>query len=455
MNTRFLKNQIFSGLSVGSTVLLAAALLLFLVPMGMRGCSAYVFTDTVEFRKSQMGLFQRGDKTALAKEIDETNLARASVLDAMQTFSRELDEIIEADPERGYALEEDFETLQGLCSQLLGPADPDDRVMVRDKYGCQRWDHALELLSEIQQITEWDYPEGGELGVQVHRPRKPLYEGTGLEPAFDTLFTETHLRAMLLPELTFYPQFLTDKSYDAHLFGGVGPEVLGTIALTVGAMLMAFPVGIASAIYLTEFAGTHGFIGFIRTCIGTLSGVPSIVFGLFGLACFVAEDSPFQVSDGPSVIAGCLTLALLIVPTIIRASEEAIRAVPKSYREAAVGLGAGTLRTSLTVVLPAALPGMITGAIISMGRAAGETAPIIFTAAVSIGQGIDGFGALFTDPTPALSWNLYNLCTEHEAVEQIRHVQYGMAFTLIALVLGLNVTAIALRARVEKKLRGQ
>ena len=311
------------------------------------------------------------------------------------------------------------------------------------------------MLSEIRQVSQWEYPDDGGLGVQVHTPRKPLYAGTTLEAAFDTLFTEAHFRKLLLPELTFYPQFLTDKSYDAHLFGGVGPEVLGTLVLTAGAMLLAFPVGIASAIYLTEFAGTHWFIGLIRACIGTLSGVPSIVFGLFGLACFISEDSPFQVSDGPSVFAGCLTLALLIVPTIIRAAEEAIRAVPKSYREAAIGLGAGTLRTSFTVVLPAALPGMITGAIISMGRAAGETAPIIFTAAVSVGQGISGFDSLFTDPTPALSWNLYNLCTEHEAIEQIRHVQYGMAFTLIAMVLLLNITAIALRARVEKKLRGQ
>jgi phosphate transport system permease protein len=142
-----------------------------------------------------------------------------------------------------------------------------------------------------------------------------------------------------------------------------------------------------------------------------------------------------------------------VLPTVIRAAEEAILAVPRAYKEAAMGLGAGRWRTVLTVILPAALPGILTGIVISMGRAAGETAPIIFTAAVSVGQGVNPF-QVFSEPTPALSWNIYNLATEHEAVDEIRHVQYGMVTTLVGIVLLLNMTAIWLRAKISKKLRG-
>jgi phosphate transport system permease protein len=153
------------------------------------------------------------------------------------------------------------------------------------------------------------------------------------------------------------------------------------------------------------------------------------------------------------VLAGSLTLALMILPTVIRASEEAIRAVPLTYREAALSLGAGRWHTVLTVVLPAALPGVLTGIVISMGRAAGETAPIIFTAAVSVGKPLRLWQTL-NQPTPALSWNIFNIATEHEAVDEIRHVQFGMVGTLVALVLVLNLTAIVLRARIARRLRG-
>ncbi len=144
---------------------------------------------------------------------------------------------------------------------------------------------------------------------------------------------------------------------------------------------------------------------------------------------------------------------MLILPTIIRASEEAIMAVPKTYKEASLALGAGKWKTVTTIILPASLPGILTGIIISMGRAAGETAPIIFTAAVSVGKALN-LDQVLTNPTPALPWNIYNLCTEHEAVDEIRHVQYGMVLALIGVVLILNLSAIILRARITKKLKG-
>jgi len=142
-----------------------------------------------------------------------------------------------------------------------------------------------------------------------------------------------------------------------------------------------------------------------------------------------------------------------VLPTVIRASEEAIAAVPRAYKEGAMALGAGRFRTVATVILPAALPGILTGIVISMGRAAGETAPIIFTAAVSVGQMVKPSEVL-SQPTPALSWNLYNLCTEHEAVDDLRHVQFGVAATLVLIVLALNLAAILLRACVARRLKG-
>ena len=286
------------------------------------------------------------------------------------------------------------------------------------------------------------------MGVLVERPRVEEYRGTALEDIFPYL--ENNIESMMLPKWTFYWQFLTDKSKDAHIFGGIWPEVLGTIYLTLGAMLFALPLGIIAAIYLCEYSKDGKIISLIRICISTLAGVPSIVFGLFGLAFFL---NTIQVSESKSVLAGALTLSLLILPTIIRSSEEAIMAVPRSYKEGALGLGASRWKTVVTIILPAALPGILTGTVISMGRAAGETAPIIFTAAVSVGAPITLLGTL-TDPTPALPWNIYNLCTEHEAVDEIRHVQYGMVFTLVTIVLLLNLVAITMRARISKKLRG-
>jgi len=286
------------------------------------------------------------------------------------------------------------------------------------------------------------------MGVLVETPRVEQFANTKLEPLFPYL--EKNIGEMMRPKTTFYWQFLTDVPKDSNIFGGIWPMILGTIYLTIGAMFFAVPMGVVAAIYLCEYAKEGRVVSFLRICISTLAGVPSIVFGLFGLAFFI---NTIHVSDSKSVLAGSLTLSLLILPTIIRSAEEAILAVPRSYKEAALGLGAGRWHTVLTIILPAALPGILTGIVISMGRAAGETAPIIFTAAVSIGAPLK-FWETLNQPTPALPWNIYNLCTEHEAVDEIRHVQYGMVFTLVAIVLLLNLFAILMRARISKKLRG-
>jgi len=342
--------------------------------------------------------------------------------------------------------------VEELLRELLGalPGDPDP-VLMRQAYGQTRWDRALVKLHELQFREEWvRTTDGAQAGLTKRLvPRREEFAGTSFT-AFFELMSEENARQMLRPQPTFYWRFLFDDSYDSHLFGGIWPELLGTFYLTLGAMLFAVPMGIIAAIYLAEYARDTALVSILRSCISTLAGVPSIVFGLFGLAFFI---NTVRVSDSKSVLAGALTLALLILPTIIRASEEAILAVPLAYKEAAMGLGASHGYTILTVILPAALPGILTGIVISMGRAAGETAPIIFTAAVSMGLPL-GLTEVFSQPTPALPWNIYNLCSESEVVDEIVHVQFGMVLTLVGLVLLLNAAAIVFRARIQRKLRG-
>jgi phosphate transport system permease protein len=319
---------------------------------------------------------------------------------------------------------------------------------MREQYGQTRWDRARVKLGQFLYRERWDYSDPRRMGRKVLEPRRREFAGTVLERLFPLV--QENLETMLRPRLTVYWRFLSDVSHDAHFFGGIGPEVLGTFYLALGAMILAIPFGVIAAVYLSEFAGNGRLVSLLRTFISTLAGVPSIVFGLFGLAFFI---NSLHLSRSKSVLAGSATLALLILPTIIRAAEEAIKAVPRTYREAALSLGASPLRMVLTVLLPAALPGILTGIIISMGRAAGETAPIIFTAAVSVGNPLK-LWETFSQPTPALSWNVYNLSTEHEALDEIRHVQFGMVLTLVLLVLLLNLVAILLRARLSRKMRG-
>ena len=446
LSTRKLLDKSFSGLGLSSIALMGITLILILAPIIWNGSKAYVFKGTIEHREVMFDHFDRGNYDKLANEKSDVNTTRNFIYQSLENFDEEL-KLMDSSEKRKYRSE--YREFKKQIKELLGPSPTDRKpVLIRQQYGQNRWDRTLVKLHEILYIQEWDYSNPDNMGVLVERPRVEEYRGTALEDVFPYL--ENNIESMMLPKWTFYWQFLTDKSKDAHIFGGIWPEVLGTIYLTLGAMLFALPLGIIAAIYLCEYSKDGKIISLIRICISTLAGVPSIVFGLFGLAFFL---NTIQVSESKSVLAGALTLSLLILPTIIRSSEEAIMAVPRSYKEGALGLGASRWKTVVTIILPAALPGILTGTVISMGRAAGETAPIIFTAAVSVGAPITLLGTL-TDPTPALPWNIYNLCTEHEAVDEIRHVQYGMVFTLVAIVLLLNLVAITMRARISKKLRG-
>lgn len=446
LTTRKIINRYFSATGVLSISLLSAALLLFLAPIGIRGSRAFFFRSTVGFRVMQHEIFNRGSADEVDADWERAQRARQPIYGMMAAFEVQMNEMPVAE-RLGYRRQ--YSELQDGITELFGPAPGAPRPSLpRFRYGQTRMERARESLHHILNIASYDYSDPTSMGVKVYEPRSKDFAGTELEPLFE--YIEDNFESMMLPRNEFYWQFLIDRPVDSNIFGGIWPAILGTIYLTLGAILFAVPMGVLSAIYLVEYAGDSWYVSLLRTFVSTLAGVPSIVFGLFGLAFFI---NTVGVSDSKSVLAGSLTLGLLILPLIIRSSEEAIQAVPQTYKEASLALGSGKWRTVLTVILPSALPGIITGIIISMGRAAGETAPIIFTAAVSVGRPLN-LMQVFNSPTPALPWSIYNLSTEHEAVDEIRHVQYGMVLTLILLVLLLNITAIILRARISKKLKG-
>ena len=237
--------------------------------------------------------------------------------------------------------------------------------------------------------------------------------------------------------------FLTQPPMDSMTKGGILPCIVGTVCLSLGAIITALPIGIASAIYLNEYAFQGRALRIIRLGINNLAGVPSVVFGLFGLAFFVV-----YLKMGVSILAGALTLGVLTLPVIIGATEEALRAVPETYREASLGLGATKWQTIYRVVLPTALPSILTGGILGLSRAAGETAPIMFTAAVFFTPSLPS--SIF-DEIMALPYHIYVLATAGTEIEATRHLQYGTALVLIVLVLGLNLLAIIYRARLQKR----
>lgn len=240
-------------------------------------------------------------------------------------------------------------------------------------------------------------------------------------------------------------EFLTQPPVDSMTRGGIMPCIVGTFYLAAGALLFAMPVGVATAVYLNEYAAKGRLLRVIRFGINTLAGVPSIVFGLFGLAFFCTV-----LNFGVSILAGALTLGAMTLPVIIGATEEALKAVPDTYREASMGLGATRWQTIYRVVIPAAIPEILTGAILGLGRAAGETAPIMFTAAVFFTPILPSSAF---DEVMALPYHIYALATEGRNIAVTEPLQYGTALVLIVLVCGMNLFAIITRARLRRRLQ--
>ncbi|MBE0534283.1 MAG: phosphate ABC transporter permease PstA [Phycisphaerae bacterium] len=532
-------NHSFTTLSSMTILLMAAALLLFLLPMFSKGLTAVFFGGTVEFRKMQAELFKRGNPETLQREMDSTQQARAEIFALLERFSRGIDtaqlesdaktlfrqygdelrfrnvptekfielrqearrvrdRLIEAyentdkdevlpileeitnlgsspqfvgtsmetliamagdyraairgvdltrRPEYAAALEAVKEQLRWLFGPLPGESIP---ALAMYRFGATRRDMMEKHIRYLIWQERWIEQEPGKPLVKtlVRRddPETGVFAGTELVPLF--ALVEENADAMLNPRFTFYWQYFIDDSTPGHYFGGVGPEILGTLLLTLLAILFAVPPGIISAAYLVEYAGDNVVIKVIRTCINTLAGVPSIVYGLFGLAFFVT------VVGHPSILTASMTLALLILPVVIRASEEAIRSVPQTYREASLALGSGKFRTFTSVTLPAAGPGILTGIILSLSRAAGETAPILFAGAVALGPIPDFTGKWWLQPSRALSYGCYDITVGDKLAMMVPHNQFGMVMTLILLVLTLNITAIVIRSHMSRKLRG-
>ena len=240
-------------------------------------------------------------------------------------------------------------------------------------------------------------------------------------------------------------EFLSQAPSDGMTKGGIWPAIFGTCCLMAGSALFAFPTGVMSGIYMNEYAKDGKLVRFIRMMTNNLSGIPSIVFGLFGMAFFVN-----WLDFGDSILAGSLTLGLLALPIVIRTTEEAFKDLPDSFREGSLALGATKAQTIWNVLLPMAMPRIITGLILSLGRVSGETAPILFTCAAYF---LPKLPDSIFDQCMALPYHLYVVATSGTDIEAQMPIAYGTAFELILIVLLMNLAANSIRKFFENKLK--
>ncbi len=242
-------------------------------------------------------------------------------------------------------------------------------------------------------------------------------------------------------------EFLTEAPTDGMTKGGIWPAIVGTFYLMIGSALFSFPIGVMSGIYMNEYAPQGKLVAFIRMMTNNLAGIPSIVFGLFGMAFFVN-----YLSFGDSILAGSFTLGLLALPIVIRTTEEAFKDIPDSYREGSLALGATKAQTIWKVLLPMAMPRIITGLILSLGRVSGETAPILFTCAAYF---LPKLPESVFDQCMALPYHLYVVATSGTDIEAQLPIAYGTALVLILLVLIMNLAANTVRKFFENKLKSK
>ena len=239
--------------------------------------------------------------------------------------------------------------------------------------------------------------------------------------------------------------FLTGMPEEGMTKGGIFPAIVGTFLLVIGSLLFTFPVGVLSAIYTNEYMKDSWYKRFIKLMTNNLAGIPSIVFGLFGMSLFVNT-----LGFGDSIIAGSLTLGLLTLPVVIRTTEEALKSIDNSFREGSYALGATKLQTIRKVVLPMAFPNIITGLILAIGRVSGETAPILFTVAAYF---LPKLPTSIFDQAMALPYHLYVISTSGTNIEESRPIAYGTAMVLIIIVLIANLLANGLRKYFGNKVK--
>lgn len=236
--------------------------------------------------------------------------------------------------------------------------------------------------------------------------------------------------------------FISKMPEEGMLAGGIYPAIIGTLYLILGSIIFAFPIGVMSGIYMNEYLKDGPAKRFVRLMTDNLAGVPSIVFGLFGMALFVNK-----LKFGDSILAGSLTLGLLALPVIIRTTEEALKAIDDTYRHASYAMGASKLHTIKKIILPAAFPNIITGLILSIGRVSGETAPILFTVAAYF---LPRLPHSMFDQAMALPYHLYVLATSGTDIDKARPIAYGTALVLIIIVLICNLIANLIR-KIQRK----
>jgi phosphate transport system permease protein len=236
-------------------------------------------------------------------------------------------------------------------------------------------------------------------------------------------------------------EFITQPPRNGMREGGIFPAIVGTIVLVIGTMLFSLPLGVLSAIYLVEYARDNFFTRLIKLSVVNLAGIPSIVYGLFGFTMFV-----LLLRLGTSIIAGSLTLAIMSLPVIITAAKEALETVPASFREISLSLGATKGQTVRHCVLPYAIPGILTGTVLSLSRAAGETAPILFTVAAFY---LPRLPRSAFDQVMALPYHLYTISTQVPNIPT--RLSFATGFVLVALVFVLNLVSIIFRAHFRKK----
>jgi len=242
-----------------------------------------------------------------------------------------------------------------------------------------------------------------------------------------------------LPAISW--EFLTSVPRSGMKAGGIFPAIVGTLLLVMGAIVFSLPIGVFSAIYLSEYSRDNFLTRMIKLAIVNLAGVPSVVYGLFGLALFVVF-----LRFGASIISGSLTLGIMVLPLIITASREAMESVPQLFREVSLSLGLTKWQTIRRIVLPNALPGILTGTILGIGRAAGETAPILFTVAAFY---LPRLPRSIFDQAMALPYHLYVISTQVPGVDE--KIRYGTALVLLILVLVVNLFAIFIRINLRRR----
>lgn len=409
-------------------------------------------------RDSLINAFVSTDRTQILTIIDDILSSRNAqtdinnlYLDKMYNLASSYRNAIDhVDLDSKSQLLDEFREVEDILMQLLGPFPKQpEPSLIMARFGATRMDQVDILIDRLYWQDKWEKQDEDSPLVKTRIARKTQFEATAIEPIFD--YIQENRAEIFLPHKTFYWQYFIDDSTSGHYFGGIGPEILGTISITLLSIIIAVPLGIISAAYLVECDNRSIAIKILRICINTLAGVPSIVFGLFGLAFFVIFLLPkLNIASKPCILSASLTLAVLALPVIISASEQAIRSVPATYREASLGLGASSFQTFIKIVFPSALPGILTGIILSVSRIAGETAPILFTGAVAMGP----LAKNILNPTRTLSYGSYDMAVGDRIAAMVPHNQFGMVVTLIMIILILNAIAIVLRIRISRKLSG-